>query len=279
MTKELEGKRLSFIGGGNMAEAMLKGLLQSRQISSEAVMVSDINAARLQFLQERYRVKISSRNAETAAWGQVVVLAVKPQIIREVLEDIRPVIDGFKLVISIAAGIPLKLLATHLEGGVRLVRVMPNAPALIQMGATAIALGERATAEDGHLVEGIFQALGETARVEEELMDAVTGLSGSGPAYVCVIIEALADGGVKMGLSREVALRLAAQTVLGSARMLLESGEHPGQLKDRVASPGGTTIAGLHQMELGGVRAALMSAVEAATLRSRELGRRVGRDE
>lgn len=279
MTKELEGKRLSFIGGGNMAEAMLKGLLQSRQISSEAVMVSDINAARLQFLQERYRVKISSRNAETAAWGQVVVLAVKPQIIREVLEDIRPVIDGFKLVISIAAGIPLKLLATHLEGGVRLVRVMPNAPALIQMGAAAIALGERATAEDGHLVEGIFQALGETARVEEELMDAVTGLSGSGPAYVCVIIEALADGGVKMGLSREVALRLAAQTVLGSARMLLESGEHPGQLKDRVASPGGTTIAGLHQMELGGVRAALMSAVEAATLRSRELGRRVGRDE
>ncbi|MBI2877043.1 MAG: pyrroline-5-carboxylate reductase [Candidatus Tectomicrobia bacterium] len=275
----MEGKRLSFIGGGNMAEAMLKGLLQSRQISSEAVMVSDINAARLQFLQERYRVKISSRNAETAAWGQVVVLAVKPQIIREVLEDIRPVIDGFKLVISIAAGIPLKLLATHLEGGVRLVRVMPNAPALIQMGATAIALGERATAEDGHLVEGIFQALGETARVEEELMDAVTGLSGSGPAYVCVIIEALADGGVKMGLSREVALRLAAQTVLGSARMLLESGEHPGQLKDRVASPGGTTIAGLHQMELGGVRAALMSAVEAATLRSRELGRRVGRDE
>lgn len=258
---------------------MLKGLLQSRRISPEAIMVSDISPARLQFLQERYHVKASSQNAEVAAWGHIVVLAVKPQVIREVLEDVRPVIDGFKLVISIAAGIPLKLLATHLDGGARLVRVMPNAPALIQMGAAAIALGEQATAEDGRLAEGIFQALGETAQVDEELMDAVTGLSGSGPAYVFVIIEALADGGVKMGLSREVALRLAAQTVLGSAKMLLESGEHPAQLKDRVASPGGTTIAGLHQLDLGGIRGVLMNAVEAATLRSRELGRQVSSDQ
>ena len=260
-----------------MAEAMIKGLLQASLVGPEAVTVSDVDQSRLQFLYDTYGVEGVQGNAEAAAEADMIVLAVKPQIILSVLADLQPVVDSSKVVVSVAAGVPLSLISSKLGQQIRLVRVMPNTPALVQAGAAAISLGEKATSEDKQLVSSIFQTLGEVVIVEEDLMDAVTGLSGSGPAYVFVIIEALTDGGVRMGLPREVAQRLAAQTVLGAAKMLLETGEHPARLKDKVTSPGGTTSAGLYRLEERGLRAALINAVEAATLRSQELGRKVNK--
>ena len=198
-------------------------------------------------------------------------MAVKPQSLETALREIAPVLGG-KLVISIAAGISIGRLARLVPSDARIIRVMPNAPALVREGMSVLAFGPGVTEEDVRFARTLFDAVGRVLVVEERLMDVVTGLSGSGPAYVCLVIEAMADGGVKMGLPRAVAELLAVQTVLGSARMLLETGEHPARLKDRVTSPGGTTIAGLHQLERGGLRATLMAAVEAATKRSKELG-------
>jgi pyrroline-5-carboxylate reductase len=192
----------------------------------------------------------------------------------KLLAEIAPALDGKKLVISIAAGVPLAVVERRVGHGVRIIRTMPNTPALVGAGATAISAGEHATVEDMEQAKTLFDAVGKTVVVDETLLDAVTGLSGSGPAYVFLIIEALSDAGVKMGLDRRNAQDLAAQTVLGSAQLLLETGEHPGRLKDQVTSPGGTAIAGLHTLEAGGLRTTLMNAVEAATQRAHELGRR-----
>jgi pyrroline-5-carboxylate reductase len=190
----------------------------------------------------------------------------------KLLTEIRPAVGTQHLVVSIAAGITLRQLAEGLGSEQRLVRVMPNTPCLLGASASGFSPGEAATAEDAALVQRLLDAVGRAFRLPEHLLDAVTGLSGSGPAFVYVMIEALSDGGVRVGLPRDVATALAAQTVLGAARMVLETGTHPGALKDMVASPGGTTIAGLHALERGGVRGALMDAVEAATLRATELG-------
>jgi pyrroline-5-carboxylate reductase len=203
----------------------------------------------------------------------VLVLAVKPQSMRGVLDELRPIVKPEQLVISIAAGVPLSALATALGAHVRLVRVMPNTPCLVGQGASAYALGSAATPDDAELAQSLLATVGLAVHVPETLLDAVTGLSGSGPAYAFQVIEALSDGGVCAGLPRDVATRLAAQTLLGAAQMVLSTGQHPGALKDAVASPGGTTIAGLHELERGGLRAALMNAVVAATKRSQELGR------
>ena len=262
---------LSFIGAGNMAEAMIRGLLRGGVFAPGDVIASGPRAERMRELAEGYGIRTTANNREAAA-ARIVVLSVKPQILSKVLDEIAGAIDPEALVISIAAGVPVAAIQARLPGGTRVVRAMPNTPALVDAAATAIAGGEHARESDLADAKRIFDSIGITVVLEESLLDAVTGLSGSGPAYVFLILEALSDAGVKVGLSRRTAQLLAAQTVLGSAKLLLETNEHPGRLKDMVTSPGGTAITGLHTLEHGGVRTTLMNAVEAATRRSRELG-------
>jgi pyrroline-5-carboxylate reductase len=264
--------KIAFIGAGQMAEAMIGGLLAGQVCSAETIWATDPVAERRDRLKGQFGVQVGSANPEAVTWADVVVLAVKPQILPAILRELGRML-AHPLVISIVAGVTIRTIAEQMGGGTRVVRAMPNTPALVREGMTALATGDRVSDKDVHLARTIFETVGLVVAVEERLMDAVTGLSGSGPAYVFQAIEALADGGVMMGLPRQTAELLAAQTVLGAARLVLESGVHPAQLKDRVASPGGTTIAGLHQLEQGGFRAALMAAVEAATTRSKELGR------
>ncbi len=267
------GERLAVVGGGNMGEALLRGLLAAKLVAPEDVWISDVREDRLAFLRETYHVRTTTSNAEAAQQAKIVLLAVKPQVMADVLEGLQKAITEDKLIISIAGGIPTTFISGRFSHPVRVVRVMPNTPALVLEGMSALAGGAHATAEDVKLVTHLFEAVGKVVVLDEAHLDAVTGLSGSGPAYAFLVIEALADGGVKMGLSWEVALALAAQTVRGAARMVQETGKHPGQLKNMVTSPAGTTIAGLHALEQAGLRAACMNAVEAATRRSRELGK------
>jgi pyrroline-5-carboxylate reductase len=268
-----EQLRFAFIGGGNMAEALLKGLLSGLEVPPERIVATDILPERRQYLETTYGIRTMAGNPQAVRDSDVVILAVKPQIIPLVLETIAPAVDRDKLVISIAAGITLQTLQNVLGANQRLVRVMPNTPALVLNGAAGISPGSGATPQDVAVVESLFKAVGRAVVVDDTLMDAVTGLSGSGPAFVFALIEGLADGGVLMGLSREVATMLAAQTVLGAAKMVLETGRHPGELKDMVTSPAGTTIAGMHALENGGLRGLMMEAVRCATERSAALGR------
>lgn len=265
------GKKVALLGTGQMGEALLGGWLASGLVEPASVWATDASAERRDLAKRRFGVRVGAGNAEAAAWAEVVVLAVKPQTLPALLREIAPAAGG-RLLVSIAAGVSIRTIAGMVGTGARVVRVMPNAPALVRAGVSALAVGPGVSDVEADLARRLFDAVGLAVMVEERLMDAVTGLSGSGPAYVAVVIEAMADGGVKAGLPRETAERLAAQTVLGAARMLLETGEHPARLKDRVASPGGTTIAGLAELERGGVRASLIAAVEAAARRSAELG-------
>lgn len=269
----LLGKRITLIGAGNMTEALVVGMLAAGVAHPDQLYATDILPERRAHFQDRYKIKVSGDNVEAVRQGQIIVLSVEPQVLDEVLGSVKSVLEGKHLIISVAAGYPISRLEAHLKAEARIVRAMPNTPSSVLAGVTALSFGPRLAEEDQKVARIIFESVGKVVVVEERLMDTVTGLSGSGPAYVYLMIEALADGGVKMGLSRQVAELLAAQTVLGTARMLLESGEHPGQLKDRVASPGGTTIAGIHKLEEGRLRATLIAAVEAATKRSQELGK------
>jgi pyrroline-5-carboxylate reductase len=264
-------KKLGFIGAGNMGEALLKGLLKTGAAKPAQLFASARRPERVQELEKAYGIHGGSNN-EVARAADVIVLCVKPQILDQVLRAISPDVARDKLVISIAAGVPIAAIERRLHPPMRIVRAMPNTPATVGAAATAISLGEHATDADLATARTIFDSVGLTVQLDESQLDAVTGLSGSGPAYLFLIIEALADAGVKVGLSRRASLQLAAQTVLGSAKLLIESGQHPGMLKDGVTSPGGTAIAGLHTLEAGGLRNVLMNAVEAATKRSRELG-------
>jgi len=268
----LNEKKIGFIGAGNMAEAMIKGLLQSGTSKPENIVASDVREDRLSFIHELFEVSVCERNPDVVKRADLVVLAVKPQIMESVLVELTDGLDMSKLIISIAAGISLATIESHLKRDLRLIRVMPNIAALVLESATAICAGRHASSEDLKLAKAIFDSIGKTVIIEEGLMDAITGLSGSGPAYLFLIIDAMADAGVKVGLSRDNALTLSAQTVLGAAKLLIETGEHPGRLKDLVTSPGGTAIAGLHTLEEGGLRTTLINAVEMATRRSRELG-------
>ncbi len=263
--------RIGFVGGGNMAEAIIKGLLRGTFPANE-IAVGEPGEERRTFLADRYGVAVLTDNREVVKNCDLIVLAVKPQIAREVLEGIASAFSEDKLLVSILAGASTGTLERAFAGAPRVIRAMPNTPALVGEGATALCPGRFATIDDLLTARHLFESVGTVQVVNEGQMDAVTGLSGSGPAYVFTLIEAMADGGVEEGLPRDVALALAVQTVLGAARLVREGGEHPAILRDRVCSPGGTTIAGMKTLEERGFRAALMAAVGRAAGRSRELG-------
>ena len=268
----MRGRKIGFLGGGNMAAALIRGLLHSETMTADQIRASDVKAERLAELREKHGIQTSLDNDEIVRWADIIVIAVKPQIVDRILAPIGAAMSPDDLVISIAAGVPIEAFESRLPKGARVIRSMPNTAAMALAAATAIAPGAHATEDDVATAKALFEAVGRCVVLDESLLDAVTGLSGSGPAYVMLMIEALADGGVKVGLGRDTALLLAAQTVYGAAKLQLETGEHPGRLKDMVTSPGGTAIAGLHTLESGGLRRTLIDAVEVASNRSAELG-------
>jgi pyrroline-5-carboxylate reductase len=269
----LNHKKIGMIGTGNMGTALIDGLILSGAAHAENIICSDASERQLASIGEKYKVTTTTDNIAVVTAADIVIYAIKPQIMATVLKETADHIDMSKLIISIAAGVPLAAIESLLDKELRLIRVMPNVAVAVREGATAIAAGGQATEEDIQLATAIFDSVGKTIFLKENyLMDAITGLSGSGPAYIFMIVDALADAGVKMGLSRKDAQVLSSQTILGAAKLLLETGSHPGELKDSVTSPGGTAIAGLHTLEKGGLRTTLINAVEAATNRSKELG-------
>jgi len=269
----LAAHTIGFIGAGNMAEAIIRGLLKGAHITADRVLASGPRQERLDELAAKYAIHTTLSNREVAHASGLLVLSIKPQIMDKVLREIGDHLKPGTLVVSIAAGVDTAAIEDAIPDTMRVVRAMPNTPALVGAAATAISAGKHASETDLATCRALFDAVGITVTLGEEHLDAVTGLSGSGPAYIFLILEALADAGVKVGLSRRNAQRLAAQTVMGSAKLLLDTDEHPGKLKDMVTSPGGTAIAGLHTLEQGGLRTTLINAVETATKRARELGR------
>lgn len=265
----LKKKKITVIGAGNMGGALITGLVNSGNAGD--ILAVDPNKDRLEELSRSLSIQTATEVGDGLKETDIVLLSVKPQIIEEVLKNIQGVANPQALFISIAAGISLDYLAEHLGRERRVIRAMPNTPALVGAGITALSPGAQIREEDVKVAETLFSSVGEVVRVREEWMDAVTALSGSGPAYVFLILEALADGGVHEGLPRDIAQKLAAHTVLGAARLLIEKKEHPGRLKDQVTSPGGTTIAGLLELEKRGVRSAIMNAIRSAAARSKEL--------
>lgn len=269
----LTGRQIGFVGGGNMAEALLGGLLRKGLTTPDRLLVSDPLSSRRDLLRRNFAVSVTADNQAAVQGVDIVVLCVEPQVLDDVLTELAPSLITHPLLVSVAAGYPLSRLQDRIASSARFVRAMPNTPSAIGEGVTAMSLAPGLSSEDRETARQLFESVGTVVVVEERLLDAVTGLSGSGPAYVYAMIEALADGGVLVGLPRATAQQLAAQTVAGAATMVLQQGEHPAVLKDRVASPGGTTITGLAQLEQGRLRATLISAVEAASQRSQELGK------
>lgn len=263
---------IGFLGAGKMGEALARGILRAKLAPASRVVLSDSDEGRRTAVARSLSVRVVEDNAAVVQASDVIIVALKPGVVRQALPSLAQAIGTGKLVVSIAAGVTLAELEGMLVAGARVVRVMPNAPCLVGCGAAGYSLGSAATKADGELVNEILFSVGISVLVPEALLDAVTGLSGSGPAFVALVIEGLADGGVLCGLPREIALKLAEQTVLGTAQLLLETGKHPGELKDMVASPGGTTIEGLKVLESKRLRAALIGAVEAAALKSQRLG-------
>jgi pyrroline-5-carboxylate reductase len=269
--------QLGFIGGGVMAEAILSRLIQQEIFAPQTILVSDPLEQRRHFLSNHYGVKVTADNLVVAHQAQTLILAIKPQQLSAMALELQPAfaagasVHPVSLVISILAGVPLGQLAAIFPG-IAIIRAMPNTPATVGAGITAIALGAGVTVVEQARARAILEAVGKVLEVPESQLDAVTGLSGSGPGYIALVVEALTDGGVAAGLPRPIAAELALQTVWGTAQLLKESGWHPAELKDRVTSPGGTTIAGITALEQGGLRAALIAAVQTATQRSKELG-------
>jgi pyrroline-5-carboxylate reductase len=265
-------ENLGFVGGGQMAEALIEGLLSRELLKPGQITVSDLSEVRRSHLKKTFGINTTLENKEVVKGSEIIILAVKPQVISIVLEEIRPVVSSDHLVVSIAAGITVHSLEKGLPDDTRVVRVMPNTPAMVQAGAAALCKGTAARPGDLDMVRQILETVGKAVVVPESLMDAVTGLSGSGPAYVFTFIEGLIEAGVREGLPRTVAQELVVQTVLGAALMCQNTGKHPAELTTMVTSPGGTTVAGLHILERGALRGIILDAVRAATERSRELG-------
>jgi pyrroline-5-carboxylate reductase len=274
----LKNKQVGILGTGNMGEALIHGLLHGHLCRPDQIFCSDVRPERLKAIREKYGVKTTSHNTEVVKQSEIIILSVKPQIMKQVVGEITKYLDFSKPIISIAAGVSLDAIESCARKDLKLIRVMPNICVSVREGVSAIAGGKHAQKEDLMMAKTIFDSVGKSIFIEETLLDAVTGLSGSGPAYIFLIIDALADAGVKVGLSRDDALILASQTVLGAAKMLIETGEHPGKLKDMVTSPGGTAIAGLHTLEEGGLRTTLINAVEVATQRAKILGEMMKND-
>jgi pyrroline-5-carboxylate reductase len=269
----LANRRIAMIGAGNMAGALVRGLLASGRVKKDQIRASDVLEEKRRALEQAHGIVTSDDNRAIASWANLVVLAVKPQVIGDAAETLADALAPETLVVSIAAGVPLAALTTLLPRSPRIVRAMPNTPALVLAGATAISASSGTDATDVAAATALFEAVGRVVQVDEGLLDAVTGLSGSGPAYVMLVIEALTEGGVRAGLERETALLLATEVVHGSSKLVVETGTDPAKLREMVTSPNGTTVAGLRALETGGLVAALVDAVESATKRSRELGR------
>ena len=267
----LKKKQIALIGAGNMSEAIVSGLLKKGIVDAGQICATDVDAQRLAHFRKTFKVRISHDNQEAAESSDIIMLSIKPQVMNKVLDGLDLSRNSGQLIITVAAGVSIATIISGLHPRARVVRAMPNTPAVVLEGATALARGPGVTNDQMKVARAVFEAMGQVIVVDEPLLDAVTGLSGGGPAYVYLFIEALADGGVKMGLSRAHAQLLAAQTVLGAAKMVVETKAHPGALKDQVASPGGTTIAGLHRLEKGRLRGTVIGAVEAATRRCQEL--------
>jgi pyrroline-5-carboxylate reductase len=263
---------IGFLGAGKMATALAKGFIRAKLVTAKEIIASDVSEAACAAFAQETGAKTTAFNPDVAKFASVLILAVKPHQVSEALAEILDTVNEKHLIISIAAGVTIAKLEASLRADARVIRVMPNTPALVGSSATGFALGKSAGAADAELATKLFSSVGVAFQVKENLLDAVTGLSGSGPAYVYLFIEALSDGGVAAGLPRDIATKLAAQTVLGAAKMVLETGQHPGALKDMVTSPGGTTIEGLHELEKGKMRGTVMSAVRAAAEKSKKLG-------
>ncbi|MCK4382303.1 MAG: pyrroline-5-carboxylate reductase [Candidatus Lokiarchaeota archaeon] len=264
-------KELGIIGTGKIGSALLKRLISTNTIDRSKIIIFDIDENKRNKISEEYKVEYAESNEELARSSKYILVAVIPQVIDTVLKEIKTIITNEQVIISIAAGVSFNHINKFINPSVGLIRIMTNTPALIGAAATAIAHNENIKDHQLEFVKGIFDAVGMVVELEERHLDAVTGLSGSGPAYIFIIIEALADGGVKMGLPRDIAVNLAAQTVLGSAKLLLKTKKHPAELKDMVSTPGGTTITAIHELESAKIRATLIRAVEAATIKSKSL--------
>ncbi len=267
----LKGKKVAIIGGGKMGSIIAKGIITQKMVPAKDIIVTDIDTVKLKALRSSLKLKVSPDNEKAVYGADIVILAVKPQNMAATLQEIHSTVNKSKVVISIAAGIPTRFIENSFTKGVRVIRVMPNTPALVGEGAAAVAAGRYAKANDVKLTRIIFNAVGVSIEVKEKLMDAVTGLSGSGPAYFFLIIEAMIEAGLKTGLSRNLAKQLAMQTMLGAARLCIQSDKEPDQLREMVTSPNGTTFAGLQVMEEKNLRAIIIAAIEAATKRSKEL--------
>lgn len=265
-------KKIGFIGAGNMAEALMKGIISKGLYKADDIIASEIYEARRQYIGDTLGVETTANGEDVVKSSKFIVIAVKPQQIGDVLTSMKKLFTKDHVIMSIAAGVTIKTLKSYVPDS-RIVRVMPNQPCMVLQSASAFSCDPNVKDADKTMVKGVLDAVGISMEVREDLLDAVTGLSGSGPAYAYIIIDALADGGVMMGLPRDVSIRLAAQTLLGAATSVLETGEHPDRLKDIVCSPGGTTIEAVRVLEESGIRAALINAVEASALRSKELGK------
>jgi pyrroline-5-carboxylate reductase len=269
----MNSKKIAIIGGGNMGMALARGILQTKWATPERMMIAEPLKERLEHIRGlAHDIKASHSNLDAATWADIILLSIKPQIMSHVLDEIKPAMKDSKLIISVAAGVPTTSIEKRVGGKVPVIRAMPNIAAVVRESATAICQGKYATESDLAIARHIFESVGIVVDVDEDLMDAVTGLSGTGPMYVFQILEGLSDAGVKVGLSRDIANTLSIQTLIGASKLIKETKEHPAKLKDLVTSPGGTAISALHSLERNGLKAMLIDAVEVAAKRSSELG-------